>query len=572
MFSFKGYGKVDEAEQAKLEARRKTQKRITIIALCSIILVGVMVAAAVGTRRGNSSAKSGGADQLIATSMKAVCDITLYPETCYSSLGSLANSTQIEPVVVFKLAIQAAMTEVSNAAKRLSESGALGSAAANNMTTIALENCQELLSLAMDHLNDTLLAGSVSLLQVMDDLKTWLSSAATYQETCIDGFENANGTMSLKAAIANHLKNSTETTSNGLAITTWISGVLGSLKLRRLMSFSDEHDGEPKWLHSKDRKLLQNPDLRTMARIVVAQDGSSTYKTITAALQAVPDKSDQRFVIYVKSGVYNENVEVGKNKWNVVMVGDGMTSTVVSGSLNFVDGTPTFKSATFAVYGQGFVAQDMGFRNTAGAIKHQAVALMSNSDKSIFYRCHFDAFQDTLYAHTNRQFYRDCNIYGTVDFIFGNSAVVLQSCNIFPKLPMPGQKNTITAQGKTDPNQNTGISIHDCTILPYGNLTSVKTYLGRPWKDFSTTMILCSNLGSLIDPTGWLPWVGTSAPSTIFYAEYGNYGAGAFTKYRVKWTGLKSIDSTIAGRFTVGSFINGNNWIPASGVPFKLGL
>lgn len=153
--------------------------------------------------------------------------------------------------------------------------------------------------------------------------------------------------MALKAAIANHLKNSTETTSNGLAITTWISGVLGSLKLRRLMSFSDEHDGEPKWLHSEDRKLLQNPDLRTMARIVVAQDGSSTYKTITAAMQAVPDKSDQRFVIYVKSGVYYENVEVGKNKWNVVMVGDGMTSTVVSGSLNFVDGTPTFKSATF---------------------------------------------------------------------------------------------------------------------------------------------------------------------------------------------------------------------------------
>jgi pectin methylesterase-like acyl-CoA thioesterase len=113
------------------------------------------------------------------------------------------------------------------------------------------------------------------------------------------------------------------------------------------MSFSDEHHEEPKWLHSEDRKLLQNPDLRTMATIVVAKDGSSTYNTITAALQAVPDQSDQRFVIYVKIGVYNENVEVGKNKWNVVMVGDGMTSTMVTGSLNFVDGTPTFKSATF---------------------------------------------------------------------------------------------------------------------------------------------------------------------------------------------------------------------------------
>jgi pectin methylesterase-like acyl-CoA thioesterase len=215
----------------------------------------------------------------------------------------------------------------------------------------------------------------------------------------------------------------------------------------------------------------------------------------------------------------------------------------------------------------------MGFQNSAGASKHQAVALMSNSDKSIFYRCNVDGYQDTLYAHTNRQFYRDCNIYGTVDFIFGNSAVVLQNCNILPRLsPIPGQKNTITAQGKSDPNQNTGISIHNCTISPFGDLTSVKTYLGRPWKDFSTTVILCSNLGSLIDPTGWLPWVGTSAPSTIFYAEYGNYGPGSVTDYRVKWTGLKTIDSNAAGRFTVGSFIDGNTWIPASGVPFKLGL
>jgi hypothetical protein len=167
----------------------------------------------------------------------------------------------------------------------------------------------------------------------------------TYQETCIDGFENANGT--LKTAIVNHLKNSTEATSNGLAITTFISDVLGSLKLRRLMSLPDRHDEQPTWLHSKDRKLLQTADLRRKANIVVAKDGSSKYRTITAALNAVPDKSNQRFVIYVKKGVYYENVQVGKNKWNVVMVGDGMTSTVVSARLNAVDGTGTYQSATF---------------------------------------------------------------------------------------------------------------------------------------------------------------------------------------------------------------------------------
>lgn len=214
----------------------------------------------------------------------------------------------------------------------------------------------------------------------------------------------------------------------------------------------------------------------------------------------------------------------------------------------------------------------MGFENTAGPSKHQAVGLMSTADESIFYRCHFDAFQDTLYAHSNRQFYRECNIYGTVDFIFGNSAVVLQNCNILPKRPMPGQKNTITAQGKVDPNQNTGISIHNCTIWPSANLTGVETYLGRPWKNYSTTVYMQSFMGSLIDPKGWLPWVGDSAPDTIFYAEYQNFGPGSVTIDRVKWTGLRNITEKEATQFTVAAFLQGNKWISRAGVRFNPGL
>lgn len=214
----------------------------------------------------------------------------------------------------------------------------------------------------------------------------------------------------------------------------------------------------------------------------------------------------------------------------------------------------------------------MGFRNTAGAVKHQAVALISTADQSVFYRCRIDAFQDSLYAHSNRQFYRECNIYGTVDFIFGNSAVVFQNCNILPRQPMPGQQNTITAQGKFDPNQNTGISIQNCTLSPYGNLSNVQTFLGRPWKNYSTTVFINNIMGNLIDPKGWLPWVGTTAPDTIFYAEFANFGPGAVTKNRVTWKGLKYITSKQASKFTVNSFINGDKWINGSGVAYKPGL
>lgn len=225
-----------------------------------------------------------------------------------------------------------------------------------------------------------------------------------------------------------------------------------------------------------------------------------------------------------------------------------------------------------AVFGKNFIARDIGFKNTAGPEKHQAVALMTSADQAVFYRCSMDAYQDTLYAHSNRQFYRECKIYGTVDFIFGNSAVVLQNCNILPRVPMQGQQNTITAQGKSDPNMNTGISIQNCNVSPFGDLSSVQTYLGRPWKNYSTTVFMKCNLDGFVNPNGWLPWVGNSAPDTIFYAEFENVGNGASTKNRVNWKGLKKITSKQAKKFTVQAFLSGDKWIPSSAVPFKSSL
>ncbi|KAF2294827.1 hypothetical protein GH714_021004 [Hevea brasiliensis] len=572
MSSLKAYGKVDEAEQARLDARRRTRKRITIISLSSILLVAIVVAAVVGTRASTGNSKNGG-DQAksLSASAKAVCDVTLYKDSCYSSLAPLAKSNQLQPEELFKLSIQVAMNELSKASRYFStNNGLLFRGVTDNITIAALNDCNDLLSLAMDHLNSSLSsAGDVSALDAVDDLRSWLSAAGSCQQTCIDGLEEAN----LKANAQNYLKNTSELTSNSLAIITWICKVASSVKMRRLMSYDDEEKvNMPKWLHQSDRKLLQTKDLKKIADFIVTQDGSGKYKRIRDALKSVPDKSKKRFVIYVKKGTYNENVRVEKSKWNVMIIGDGMNATIVSGSLNVVDGTPTFSTATFAVFGKGFIARDMGFQNTAGAIKHQAVALMSTGDQSVFYRCSINAFQDTLYAHSNRQFYRECNIYGTVDFIFGNSAVVLQNCNILPRRPMLGQQNTITAQGRFDPNQNTGISIQNCTIQPFGNLSTVQTFLGRPWKNYSTTVYMNSMMGSLIDPSGWLPWTGNTAPPTIFYAEFRNFGPGSSSKNRVKWKGLKNISNKLASQFTVKAFIQGDKWIPDTGINYKPGL
>ncbi|KAK2634521.1 hypothetical protein Ddye_029313 [Dipteronia dyeriana] len=572
MSAFLSYGQVNEFDQAKLESRRRTRRRILIIGLSTIVLVAVVVAAVLGSASTKSDSKNGKTRTTIAA--LTVCNETLYKETCYKSLGNTTNVGQMGFEDIFKLSIKVALDELSKASEYFSKNANVFSGVNDTTTVTALNNCGELMSLALDHLHNSLSSSSVSsVLDAVNDLRTWLSSAGTCQQTCIDGFQEIANGEKYKNEISENLKTSTELTSNSLAIITWIAKVANSVKLQRKLLSTTTGNQEPEWLQPQVRKLMtdQGSDLKKKANFVVAKDGSSKYKTIMAALNAVPEKSKKRLIIYVKRGVYFENVRVEKPKWNVTIIGDGLNATIVSGSLNVIDGTPTFSTATFAVFGQGFVARDMGFRNTAGPNKHQAVALMSTADRSAFYRCHFDAFQDTLYTHSNRQFYRECNIYGTVDFIFGNSAVVLQNCNIAPKKPMLGQQNTITAQGRMDPNQNTGISIQNCSIWPYGNLSGVETYLGRPWKNYSTTIFMQSNMERFINPKGWLPWIGTSGPDTIFYTEFQNYGPGSSTKNRVKWKGVKIITQKEANKFTVKPFLQGDKWIPKA-VVYKSGL
>ncbi|KAI9160823.1 hypothetical protein LWI28_011823 [Acer negundo] len=130
------------------------------------------------------------------------------------------------------------------------------------------------------------------------------------------------------------------------------------------------------------------------------------------------------------------------------MVGDGVRNTIITSGHSVGGGYTTYNSATAGIDGFHFLARDITFSNTAGPLKGQAVALRSASDFSVFYRCAFQGYQDTLFVHSQRQFYRECYIYGTIDSIFGNAAVVFQNCIILVRRPLKGQANVITAQGR----------------------------------------------------------------------------------------------------------------------------
>ncbi|MQM09968.1 hypothetical protein Taro_042854 [Colocasia esculenta] len=198
------------------------------------------------------------------------------------------------------------------------------------------------------------------------------------------------------------------------------------------------------------------------------------------------------------------------------------------------------------IKGDGFVAKDITFRNTAGPANGQALALRVAADKTVFYRCSIQGYQDTLYAHAFRQFYSDCSIYGTIDFIFGNAAAVFQNCSIVLRRPKPGGGNVIMANSRTDPGQITGLVAHRCTIKAspefYPFRHWVGSFLGRPWKVRSTAVIMESNIDDSIHPRGWLEWSGSFALDTLYFAEYHNNGPGADTSGRVTWPGFHILD------------------------------
>ncbi|XVF27824.1 hypothetical protein REPUB_Repub14bG0142400 [Reevesia pubescens] len=425
----------------------------------------------------------------------------------------------------------------------------------------ALADCLELMESSRDRIMDSMVALEKQDVNSHSNAHGWLSSVLTNHATCLDGLEGSARTL-----MEPWLNDLISRARTSLAIFVSVSP--------RKTKFNDPLiDGIPSWVSSKDRKLLQALPNEIKANVVVAKDGSGNYKTLGEAVAAAPEKSKTRYIIYVKKGTYKENIEIGKNKKNLMIVGDGMDSTIITGGLNVIDGSTTFKSATVAAVGDGFMAQDIWFQNTAGPQKHQAVALRVGADQSVINRCKIDAYQDTLYTHSNRQFYRDSYITGTIDFIFGNAAVVFQNCKLVARKPMSSQSNMVTAQGRIDPNQNTGTSIQSCNIIASADLepvkASIKSYLGRPWKEYSRTVVMQSYIGDHIDPSGWSVWSGDFALKTLYYGEYINRGPGAGTSKRVKWPGFHVITSAEeAKKFTVAELIQGGSWLKSTGVAF----
>ncbi|KAF3447230.1 hypothetical protein FNV43_RR12410 [Rhamnella rubrinervis] len=519
---------------------------------------------------------------------ETICKYTPYPSSCTSILPKGNANIYDSGRFSIRQSLSQSLKFQNLVQKQLQRSSTL-----SKPTIRALEDCNYLASQNVDSLSSCI--GTVNKTSKVlpsleaEDVQTLLSSILTNLQTCLEGLQSTSSTGSVDKEVMDSLSNDSKTHSVSLALFTngWVPKYRDAAALqpknhpkfrygRLPMRMSDKNQAiYNKFLHR--RKLLQAGDEEVVIKdiVVVSKDGSGNFTTINDAIAAAPNNSAASggyFLIYVTAGEYQEYVSIESNKKYLFLLGDGIGQTNITGNRSVGDGWTTFNSGTFAVVAQGFLAADITFKNTAGPSKGQAVALRSGADFSTFYRCSFEGYQDTLYTHSKRQFYRECDIYGTVDFIFGNAAVVFQNCNIYPRKPNSGQFNPITAQGRTDLNQNTGTSIHNCTIKAAENLGTTKTYLGRPWKEYSRTVYMQTFMDSLIDPAGWHEWSGDFALSTLYYAEYNNSGPGSGTSNRVTWPGYHVIGASDAANFTISNFLLGDSWLPITGVPYTGGL
>ena len=291
---------------------------------------------------------------------------------------------------------------------------------------------------------------------------------------------------------------------------------------------------------------------------IVAQDGSGQFKTVQEAINAVPDFRVNRTTIYIKNGTYKEKLVLPESKAKVTFIGENKMLTVLTYDdyavkhNRFGEEMGTTGTSSFYVFGHDFQAKNITFQNSAGPVG-QAVAIWIKGDRAQFENCRFLGFQDTLYTygHESRQYYKNCYIEGTVDFIFGSSTAVFEDCQIHCK-----GKGYITA-ASTYQWRPFGYVFKNCKITGEGESTH---FLGRPWRPFSRVAFIHSDLGNVVKKEGWDNWRNPANEKTAYYAEYKNKGEGSKTEDRVKW--LKLLTDEQAKDYTLEKIFG--DWLPQS--------
>ncbi|KAL3353492.1 hypothetical protein AABB24_018291 [Solanum stoloniferum] len=507
----------------------------------------------------------------IPIEIQLACKASKDPPTCESSLTELShipsNLTALQ-IILSALSVSSQnLTSAQSMVKNLLDSAVAGDA---NLT-VAAKNCLQ--GFGNSAYRHNLTAAALPRGEIKD-ARAWMSAGLGYQIGCSSNLLRVNGTLPV-AKTLEVMKGLIEFTTNALWMI--VNYDIHGNETGSWAPPKTERDGFWEIGSESGFGFRGGVPSGLSPNVTVCKDGGCDYRMVQEAVNATPNNlGPGKFVIRIKTGLYDEIVRVPLEKRNVVFLGDGMGKTVISGSLSvgLIPGMSTYESATVGVSGDGFMASGLTIQNTAGIGAGQAVAFRSDSDHSVIENCEFLGNQDTLYTQSLRQYYQSCRVQGNVDFIFGNAAAFFQDCEILvtPRVlnPEKGETNAVTAHGRLDPGQSTGFVFQNCSIngtkeymnLYHSNPNLHKNYLGRPWKEYSRTVFLNCNLEVLIRPEGWMPWSGEFALATLYYGEFKSSGDGGNVTGRVPWS--NQIPGEHVESYSIKNFIQGDKWIPPS--------
>ena len=309
----------------------------------------------------------------------------------------------------------------------------------------------------------------------------------------------------------------------------------------------------------------------------VAQNDSGNFKTVQAAIDSAPAGRTTAFRILIKNGKYKEKITVPSNKPFIHLIGESVANTILtyddySGKLK-ADGTPhgTSSSASVTVNANDFLAANITFENTTGDAP-QALAINLNGDRCVVVNCRFLGGQDTVLANGNagnRQYFKNCYIDGTVDFIFGSAKAVFDSCVIYGKDRLDATASSYITAANTQAGIPWGYVFRNAVLPSNRGVTSY--FLGRPWQNDGTTTpasntktsFLNSKMGATTKLEGWSTWNANTNTALIFYGEYKTQklnGAAYDVSKRVNWS--KPINDSLYNTYVLDSIFS--NWKPCS--------
>lgn len=283
--------------------------------------------------------------------------------------------------------------------------------------------------------------------------------------------------------------------------------------------------------------------------MVVTQDSTSQYHTVQEAVDAVRALPEKQVLIFIKNGIYREKIVIPSWKNNISFIGEDKDKTIITyDDYSGKENINTFNSYTVWVLANNFTAENITFENSAGPVG-QAVALHVDGDRCILKNCRIIGNQDTLLVsgENSRQYYLDCYIEGTTDFIFGSATAVFDQCIIHSK------KNSYITAASTPENHAYGLVFLNCKLTAPDSIK--KVYLGRPWRSFAAVTFVECDMGPHILPEGWHNWSKPEREKTSRYLEFKSKGPGANSATRVKWS--QQLSAKEAKRYTAENILKG---------------